>query len=327
MWKLIRPYIRNLYRFFFVYLYFFYDYIRYIKYSGYKSNFNDNEVRNYYAVMIYHGLEKSLSYKKRKHSSGWKNAYKLLESLKYAEQNHNFGYHDRAAIQILEKFISLPENINDKRSLEIKNKLKKYKKYISHDNHGIIEYTYNDFKKGILKNPEEFFYSRYSLREFKDEPVKEEEIERAVKLAMKTPSVCNRQAWGVYYTSEQQIKDLVLEHQEGNKPFGRKIPTLIIVTADLKAFFSPEERYQYWIDGGMFSMSLIYAFHSLGIATCPLNWSSSPKKDLELRKKINIRDNHTIIMLIAVGYPNEINRVCASARRPLKEIFYKLELK
>jgi nitroreductase len=309
--------------------YFMYDYKRYLKYSGYKSDFNDDELRNYNSVMVYHGLEKSLSYKERNPNSGWRNAYQLLDLLKYAEKNNSFGYHDIASLQVLEKFINLPENKNDKRMKEIKNILNKYSKYISNsnENHGVFEYSYEDYRKGILKNPEDFFYSRYSLREFKDEIVKDEDIQRAVRLAMKTPSVCNRQGWGIYHTSKQDIKNIVLKYQEGNKPFGEKIPNLMIVTADLKAFFSPEEHYQYWIDGGLLSMSLIYAFHSIGVATCALNWSAKPKNDLELRKKLNIKDNHTIIMVLAVGYPDENNIVCASTRRPIEEVYQELEIK
>jgi nitroreductase len=74
-------------------------------------------------------------------------------------------------------------------------------------------------------------------------------------------------------------------------------------------------------------MSLIYAFHSIGVATCALNWSAKPKNDLELRKKLNIKDNHTIIMVLAVGYPDENNIVCASTRRPIEEVYQELEIK
>ncbi|EJF07460.1 nitroreductase [Thiovulum sp. ES] len=327
MWRLIRPYIRNLYRMLNALRYFIYDYKRYLKYSGFKSDFGDDELRNYNSVMVYHGLEKSLSYKERNQNSGWKNAYQILDLLKEASKTTRFGYHDIASLQVLEKFINLPENINDKRAVKINEEIKKYKQFKSNENHGAFEYTNQDYKKGVLENPEQFFFSRYSLREFKNKIVKHEDINRAVKLAMKTPSVCNRQAWGIYHTSKQEIKDVVLKYQHGNKPFGVKIPNLIIVTTDLKAFFSADEHYQHWIDGGILSMSLMYAFHSIGIATCALNWSAKPKNDLELRNKINIKDNHTIIMVLAVGYPDETNKVCASTRRPTEEVYQELELK
>ena len=85
---------------------------------------------------------------------------------------------------------------------------------------------------------------------------------------MKSPSACNRQAWHVYHSDSDEVKLAVLKEQSGNKGFGDKIPNLLIVASDLKAFMPAEERYQHWIDGGMFSMSLVYAFHSLGVASC-----------------------------------------------------------
>lgn len=330
MWKIIRPYIRNLYRIFTTFKFFIYDFTRYVKYSGWKANMNDEEVRNYNTAMVYHGLEKSLSYKKRNQNSGWRNAFQIIELLKIAEKNNNIGFHDKKAKKVLELFLNLPENINDERTIKITQELMKfdfdYEKNPINDC-GAFNHKDLDYRKGILVNPEEFFFSRYSLREFKNKTVSIDEINRAVKLAMKTPSVCNRQAWGIYHSSNKKIKEIVMKYQQGNKPFGEHIPNVMIVTTDLKAFFSPDEHYQHWIDGGLLSMSLMYALHSLGIASCALNWSAKPKNDKALRELLNIKPNHTIIMVLAIGYPNENNKVCASPRRPKEEIYFELERK
>ncbi|WP_219584364.1 nitroreductase family protein, partial [Vibrio parahaemolyticus] len=41
--------------------------------------------------------------------------------------------------------------------------------------------------------------SRVSCREFTTEKVSEEKVKGAIELALKTPSVCNRQLWKVRY--------------------------------------------------------------------------------------------------------------------------------
>lgn len=324
IWKKIRPYVRNVYRMFQNIFGFTYDLQRMFKYSGWREDMKDSEQRNYYSVMVYHALEKSLSYKERNKNSGWTNAFKVLDLLHIANKYQNIGYHDKASKKVLEAFISLPENCDDPRVLQIRESLQTIG-FNSESEHGVIDYSSLDYKKGILDNPESFFYSRYSLREFKDEIVNDDIVLRAIELSMKTPSVCNRQAWHIYHTSDKEIKNTVLQYQHGNKPFGDKIPNLLIVTTDLKAFFSAEEHYQHWIDGGLLSMSLMYALHSLGIASCPLNWSQTPKEDKALRKVINIKPNHTITMLLAFGFPDENNKVCVSARRPIDEVFTILE--
>lgn len=94
-----------------------------------------------------------------------------------------------------------------------------------------------------------------------------------------------------------------------------------------KAFMPGQEHYQHWIDSGMFAMSVIYALHSLGVASCCLNWSQSPASDKKLRSCLDIKDNHTIIMMLAIGLPKENNNACISARRPLDEFYSKLEPK
>ena len=176
-----------------------------------------------------------------------------------------------------------------------------------------------------MQSPEDFFLSRYSLREFLQKPVDLSDVKRVVSLALKTPSVCNRQGWHVYYTSEPGVIADALSHQKGNRGFGHKVPNLIIITTDLKAFMPGQEHYQHWIDGGLFSMSLIYALHSIGIASCCLNWSQSPAADKRLRKGFNIKNNHTIMMMLAFGYPDEENSVCASSRRPIEEVMTELK--
>jgi len=330
LWELIRDYMRNInlirhiYKILTGLVGFIYDYKRFLAYGGWQENMNDMERRNYQQVMLYHTLEKSLSFKNRDSNSGWRNIYKLLNLLNIAKQSSSIGYHDKASKQILEKFIALPENINLKQSQQLKKELEKFD-FNSNDIHGAMEYSLSDFNKGKLDQPEDFFLTRYSLREFQDKTVSDEMIHRAVRLAMKTPSVCNRQAWLIYHTSNKEVKNRVLSYQNGNRPFGKNIPNMLVVATDLKAFLSASERYQHWIDGGLLSMSLMYAFHSLGMATCALNWSQSPKNDKLLRKAVNIKPSHTIIMILAVGYPDENNKVCVSARRPFEEIYSILE--
>ncbi|QYA24393.1 nitroreductase family protein [Gramella sp. MT6] len=298
-----------------------YDFKRYHKQSSWKGDLKNKNPRNYHSVKIYHALEKSLSFKNRKKDSGWDNAFLLLNLLKKAEENNNVGYHDRAGLSTLIRFIE--ENPHSANAERIKQEIKNLN-FFSADEHGIKTFTSNDFLKGKLKNPENFFLSRFSLREFKPELVSENLIERAVKLAMKTPSACNRQAWHIYHTADQNVKNRALKFQTGNRGFGENIPNLVIITADQQAFMPGQERYQHWIDGGMFAMSFIYSLHSLGIASCCLNWSQSPKMDKLLRANVNIQPNHSVIMMLAIGFPDEENNVCLSARRPLNEIFTNL---
>lgn len=305
---------------------FAYNFKRFYSYAGWRSNMKDVEQRNYNAAKIYHSLEKSMSFKNRKEGSGWSDAFALMDLLKIALRSDSLGYHDKAACKLLGDFIELEGNSQTDQAKYIRSELSKLN-FTSLDEHGTKVYTAADFQRGILASPESFFLSRYSLREFKEEFVSEEVIKRAVSLAMKSPSVCNRQAWHVYHTTDLLVKEKALKHQAGNRGFGDRIPNLMILTTDLKAFMPGQEHYQHWIDGGLFSMSLIYALHSLGVASCCLNWSQSPSNDRLLRTLVDIKQNHTIVMMLAVGWPDEENNVCMSARRPLDEVYTCLKVR
>lgn len=322
MWKKIRSFGRVVKAF----IGFYYDFKRYYLYSSWNADMNDRDIRNYHMVKLYHSLEKSLSFKDRNNESGWSVAYSVLELIKLSAKNNDYGYHDKAGLTVLKRFVSTPDNSNHQHALIIKKEIQGLS-FDSEDKHGVMTYEYGDFSRGRLLDPESFFFSRYSLREFDGKKVDDQVVIRAISLAMKTPSVCNRQPWHVYHTNDDDVIKKALSYQQGNKGFGDNVKNLMIVTSDLKAFMPGQEHYQHWIDGGLFSMSLVYAFHSLGIASCCLNWSQSPGNDMKLRAAFNIREDDSVIMMLAFGYPNDENKVCVSARRPLCEIYSKLEIK
>jgi nitroreductase len=305
---------------------FLYDYYRYLNYSAWTQNPRDNHVRSYLMKMKYHGLEKSLSYQVRRAGAGWNTVFDILDGLVKAKKSGCPDIsEDMAAVNVIKKIQSIPEHINSIQADEVEKLLGFCQIPSDSLDHGVKNYSSEDFFKGKLDNPEDFFNTRFSLREYDDCIVSDAVILKAIGLALKTPSVCNRQHWHVYHTNDREVRDAALNLQNGNTPFGDNVPNLFIITVDLKAFVSPIERYQHWVDGGMYSMSLIYALHSLGVASCPLNWSQSPRNDMKLRKVLNIEKHHSIMMFIAAGYPRKDNYVCSSIRKEAYSMLTTLE--
>jgi len=146
-----------------------------------------------------------------------------------------------------------------------------------------------------------FFKSRHSVRQFTGGTIAETDIRNAVELAQKTPSVCNRQSWRVHaFFDTKQMADL-LEIQSGSRGFGEQASWVLVITCELRSFLGIAERYQPWIDGGMFAMSLSLALHDLGYGSCCLNWSKEPGTDMAMRSAATIPPSEQIIMLMAVG--------------------------
>jgi nitroreductase len=161
---------------------------------------------------------------------------------------------------------------------------------------------------------DEVFRNRRSVRDFAERDVALDLITEAVSLAMRTPSVCNRQAWKVRCLTNREQIDGALRFQNGNRGFGHTINRLLIVTATLGSFVASGERNQGWVDGGMFSMALLLALHTLGLATIPLNWSTEAKVDRSFRRAFGIPEEEIVLMFIGVGHYKDGYAVCQSPR-------------
>jgi len=137
------------------------------------------------------------------------------------------------------------------------------------------------------------------------------------------PSVCNRQGGRVYMMTSEAGKKAALSLQNGNRGWGHEAAVVLVLAASQEHYvLMREERYQAWIDGGMFSQSVLMGLHSVGLAACPLNWDVLPAQDMRMRREVGIPGTDSILMLVAVGhYPKELV-VAASPRKPLADVLF-----
>lgn len=170
----------------------------------------------------------------------------------------------------------------------------------------------------------DFVRHRHSVRQFAPVPVAPALIEDAVRQARYSPSVCNREATRVYVVQGSDRARQLLSFQNGNRGFGDTAGALLVVTSRQAAFHTVGERYQGWIDGGMFAMSLVYALHAQGLGSCCLNWSVEPAVDLAFKHAAGLPADDLVIMMLAVGHLLDHFVVARSFRRPLEEVLHSL---
>jgi nitroreductase len=184
----------------------------------------------------------------------------------------------------------------------------------------VLKLNKDDIIKKSKGNFEELANSRYSIRQFSDEPVDIKLVKEAISIARKTPSVCNRQCARIYIIEDKkQIKE-ILKVQQGNRGFGHTFDKLLIVASELNVFEGSNERNQAFTDGGMFAMSLTYALHYKGIGSCIINWCPNGSRDKKLRSISNIKPSHEILLMIGIGnIPDKIT-VAASSRISIDEV-------
>ena len=176
----------------------------------------------------------------------------------------------------------------------------------------------NTFDK--LKQFDTFFRNRRSVRMYSKKQINDDIIKKCIYNALYgTPTVCNRPINKVYIIKETKLKQKVLSLQNGNRGFGMNAPIILIITTCLENFQNSTERRQPYIGGGMFCMSLIYALHAEKLATCCLNWDVNYKKNIQLKKILNI-PKENVIMYISVGHYPDNYEVAFSDKPDLKDV-------
>lgn len=175
------------------------------------------------------------------------------------------------------------------------------------------------------KNFADLSFGRFTIRNFSDKnDIDVADLDEAVSIAMKTPSVCNRQPSRIYLVKNRDLIKKVLDIQGGFKGYELP-PYLFLITASLNSFISPNERNEGYIDGGLFSMSLLYALEYKKIAACALNAMFSEKQEATIRGLLGVKESEIFIMFIAAGNFLEENLVAKSYRIGSKQITQVIE--
>ncbi len=300
-----------------------YDYLRFLRYSGLNKSHRYRNVQAARITMTYHQIEKGLSLATPRPGFGKEVIDRLFTALEPFIVRFGLVPPATTAISALNAYVRFNEGAGLDMS-EIRKRLltlapAEILACGYNETAGSISITRRELDRLRCSNFQDVFNSRYSIRNFAGGPIERIAISDAVRLAQKTPSVCNRQAWKVHVFDELAAMKRLLAIQAGNRGFGENASAVLVVTCDLQCFVEVAERYQAWIDGGMFCMSLCLAFHAAGYGTCCLNWSKEPADDRRLRAAAPIADAEQVIMLIAIGtLPEQLN-VAASPRRPLED--------
>ena len=178
-------------------------------------------------------------------------------------------------------------------------------------------------KSDKLSNDKKNFYdlcqNRSSVREFSGDKIDLEKVLKAIKNATKTPSVCNRQGWRVYLTESKETIEKLLFLQKGFKGYPRLLEVVLAITVSNNTFLSPVERNEAFIDGGLFSMSIIYGLEYEGLAAVALNAMMNSKDEREIRKLISADEADQLIMFVAIGDFKKETIVPVSDRRNIND--------
>lgn len=297
---------------------FFYDVLFYIKFSMYA----EKKVKNYEYLMMLrlHGLEKGLSMKNMR-PFGQKKIEQLIEIM---QESFNITGQQSTGYCMAKGLVDAWLETFEKNGWTDDETYKKIKKINIPGKSipcGSIELNKKVLLEDNKKDFETFCASRHSVRTFSNRELEVDDIKKAISIATKTPSACNRQMCKVYQIKSKEYKSLLEQVKLGISGFSRESTNYFVVTYDQKAFNFFGERNQGMFNAGLFAMNLMYGFHYVGIGSCCLQWGRNYKEEKKLKRMINIPENEKIAIVLGAGYYDEQMIVPCSYRRQVDEIY------
>ena len=176
---------------------------------------------------------------------------------------------------------------------------------------------------------------RRMVRNYTDEPVDPEALERIIDAALRTPSAGYSQGQRFVVVTDPDLRLAVANAggeeayvAEGFDPWISRAPVHIVVCVDMQAYLdrysepdktgpdgspSVEEDWQvpfWWVDGGAAMMAILYAAVDEGLAAGFLGAQAFE----ELHSALSIPKNVSIVGICTIGHPAK-DRVSGSLKR------------
>ena len=147
---------------------------------------------------------------------------------------------------------------------------------------------------------EEFICSRHSIRDFDGTPVDDGTLKKALILAQRAPSACNRQGVRAYVLSEEKTKEYAKD-LAGVGGFADQAGRIIMITGK-RSSYRPNENNQYIVSAAIYAAYLSLTLHLYGLGACvvqrPVVWTSIWE---EKRISLGIAEDEQLVCLLAVG--------------------------
>ena len=159
--------------------------------------------------------------------------------------------------------------------------------------------------------------SRRSIRAYKPEQIKDEELKTILECAINAQSARNSQPWEVRVMqnkdaienlNKEVIADMIEKRPEAKERFADEnasvffhAPTLLVVAYDTT---------QYWgqSDCGMLVQNILLAAESMNIGSCAVGccreYINSPKA-ADFVKSLNLPENYVVYLTVTLGYKDE----------------------
>jgi nitroreductase len=160
--------------------------------------------------------------------------------------------------------------------------------------------------------------ARRNVREYTDQPIARDNLERILEAGRRAPSSGNWQPWNfVVVTNRAQLIELAKVWERGGRHIARSSATIALVAQE-----PDDERHRDWLmyDFGQATANMMLTAADLGIGS-----GHSAVIDQKLAQRVlGFPDGYLAVYLIGLGYPADrpLRPLTRPNRRPFGEVVH-----
>ncbi len=157
---------------------------------------------------------------------------------------------------------------------------------------------------------------RKSYVTFKDKDVEKEKIDKLIEAARWSPSCFNNQPWYyIFVSKDDELREELEKALSTGNGFAKKAPYLVAVISKKEDDCKTNGIPYYAYDTGMSVMSLALEAEHLGLN---MHQMAGYNED-DVKKTLSVPDNYRVIVLFALGYPQEPEKILDKLTDKIKE--------
>jgi nitroreductase len=160
--------------------------------------------------------------------------------------------------------------------------------------------------------------ARRNVRQYTEQPIAREDLERICEAGRRAPSSTNWQPWNfVVVTGRAELVELAKAWPRGGQHIARSAATIALV-----ARRSDDEEHHDWLlyDVGQATMNMMIAAADLGIGS----GHSAARDQEQAQRVLGFPDGYFAVYLIGFGYPADrpLRPIARPDRRPFDEVVH-----
>lgn len=251
-----------------------------------------------------HSIEKGLSLEEPRLGFGIKKMDSMLEKILLLKESEN-SYHREACGMAFDAICEYTAfHKEQKFEGELLSKLQKFLEENPPEPHEekmggtvLLEKSAMDFD---IAEMEKLFQTRHSIRDFDHTPVDKELLKKALVLAQRAPSACNRQGVRAYILDHKKSPQFV-RSLGGIGGFAESVDQFVLITGKKSAYRIDEEN-QFSVSASIYAAYLTLTLHLYGMGSCLVQRSLLWNKIWEnTRKEFSIPEDEQLVCMLAVG--------------------------